>query len=230
MQKLKIRSFDPGKHQDTFAMMEFKIDIKTQTVIISGAFGWNNDDYTKAEKDIAIIHQKDPADFYVCEQNNTGTHVIDSLQNIWHIPITGINTGTTTSEKTKNKGKTMDKADIIKSVKLMKKAGKLKIVQTSTPGLKKFVKQLNSFVKKLTKGGKITYAAEGTQHDDFVMAFLIGMHYILHNFIKSALKHVSTSMRRRKDMFEDHVGSGIPLGSKLIGSNIIYPGSRSGQF
>lgn len=231
MQTLKIRSFDPGKHQDTFAMIEFKIDIRTQTVIISGAFGWKHDNYTKCEKDISEIHKKDPADFYVCEQNNTGTHVIDSLQNIFHIPVTGINTGRTTNEKTKKKGKTMDKDDIVKSVKALKKLGKLKIVKTTSPGLKTFVKQLNSFIKKMTPGGKITYAAEGTGHDDFVMAFLVGMHYILHNFIKSALKHMSTSVNRRKDIFEDHVGSGIPEGSKLIGSNIIYPGhGGGGQF
>jgi len=225
MQKIKIRSFDPGKHQDTFAMIEFIVDVQNQMVLISGAFGWKHDNYTKCEKDIAFIHSKEPADFYVCEQNNTGTHVIDSLQNIFHIPVTGINTGKTTSEKTKRKGKTMDKEDIIKSVRALKKLGKLKIVKTTTPGLKAFVKQLNSFIKKLTPGGKITYSAEGTGHDDFVMAFLVGMHYILHNFIKSALKHVSTSVKRRKNLFEDHTGSGIPPGARLIGSNIIYPGS-----
>ncbi len=223
MQKIKIRSFDPGKHQDTFAMMEFLVDMQSQSVTVTGAFGWNDDNYTKAEKDIAIIHSKDPADFYVCEQNNTGTHVIDSLQYVHHIPVTGINTGRTTNERTKKKGKTMDKEDIIKTVKALKKAGKLKMVKTKSAGLKLFVNQLNSFIKKMTPGGKITYAAAGTGHDDFVMAFLIGMHYILHNFIKNAIKHTSTSINKRKDLFEDHVGSGIPSGSKLIGKNIIYP-------
>ena len=228
MSQVIVRSFDPGKHQDTFAMIETKVDIEKQRVLISGAYGWKHDDYTKAEADISKIHQAQPADHYVCEQNNTGTHVIDSLQNIYNIPVQGITTSLQVkSETVIKKGKTMDKADIVKSVKILKKAGRLSIVKKKTPGLKIFVKQLNSFVKKLTKAGKTTYEAEGDEHDDFIMAFLINMHYVIVNFLKNVVKRMVITKKYKKDLYEDklgELGSGVPSGARVLSTKIMYPG------
>ena len=226
----KIRPMDPGKHQDSFAMLELIVDIQKKTTLINGAFGWQGEDYPKVESDINTIHKEDPADFYVCEKNNTGTHVIDSLKSIYGIPITAITTSNDIkSDKVISKGATMDKSDIVKTVKTMKKAGALLITKNKTPHMKKFIRQLNSFVKKQTKAGKITYGAEGQEHDDYVMAFLIGMHFIVHNFLKQYQKRQTMSKKHSRDIYRNEVGSGIPEGARLIGRNIIYPGGSGGM-
>ena len=223
---------DPGKHQDSFALLELIVNTEKKTILINGAFGWQGDDYPAIEKDIKEIHDKDPADFYVCEKNNTGTHVIDSLRSIHGIPVTAITTANDIkSDKVISKGATMDKADIVKTVKKLKKLGLLQITKHRTEHMKKFINQLNSFVKKLTKSGKITYSAEGQEHDDFVMAFLIGMHFILHNFLRQFAKREVVNKKHNRDIYENELGTGIPEGARLIGRKVIMPGGGGvGQF
>lgn len=136
-------------------------------------------DYPSIERQLAGIHANSSIDFIVVEKNNTGLHVIQSLTRQYRIPVYGI----TTANNIKNrqiiqKGDTMDKNEQIGWINQERLRGNILKPRTSTPGIQKIFSQLDSFVRKRTPGGKITYSAQGNQPDDAVMTILIGTFFI----------------------------------------------------
>ncbi len=228
---VRVGSGDPGRFKDSFAFILMEYLPKENVIHVLGAYGWKNIDYPTVEKDIARIHKIKALDFFICESNNTGIHVIESLQKIHGIPVIGI----TTSNQIKSpeiirKGRTMDKVEMVGWINNKRQKNQILFPKKKTTGILTLLAQLNSFVRMTTPAGLTTYRAEGHEHDDVAMAFMVGLFYIRRSIIKDFgnFKRFLASKKYEFDSDDIIKDSAIPEGSMLTGSNIHYPmGSMS---
>lgn len=226
MKAIRVGSGDPGRFRSSFAFCLTVTDIEERITYVTGAHGWKGMDYPQVEEDIAKIHEEKKLDIFVVEKNNTGIHVIESLKHIHHIPVYGITTSNRIrSKKVIDKGETMDKYEIAGWVESQRQKKKILFPKKKTPGIKTLINQLNSFVRNPpTKGGTVTYSAQGKNRDDFVMAFLLNCHYIKTKILKDrSRRHLVISKKFRKEPLENLIGSGIPKGARLTGKTILNP-------
>jgi len=137
--------------------------------------------------DVAILHGKIRFAMIGCETNNYGRTEIESLRRDYGMRIIPFNTvGKLTSKKIIQKGTTMEKNAIIKFVNSWRqnalddstnalKLGQIVLPKKKTPEMLRWMNQLDSFVRKDPEGfatGLPKYAAEGSGHDDGIMAAL----------------------------------------------------------
>lgn len=143
--------------------------------------------FASIRNDIAILHQKIHFKLIGCETNNYGRTEIESLRRDYGMRIIPFNTvAKLTSKKLIQKGMTMEKNHIVKFVnswrqnamddpKNVMKLGQIVLPKTKTTEMMKWMGQLDSFVRKdpVAFGtGNPKYAAEGSGHDDGIMAAL----------------------------------------------------------
>jgi hypothetical protein len=143
--------------------------------------------FASIRNDVAILHQKIQFAMIGCETNNYGRTEIESLRRDYGMRIIPFNTvGKLTSKKIIQKGLTMEKNAIIKFTNSWRqnalddpnnqmKLGQIVLPKKKTTEMMKWMNQLDSFVRKDPEGfatGLPKYAAEGSGHDDGIMAAL----------------------------------------------------------
>ncbi len=143
--------------------------------------------------DIAILHQQLRFSMLGGELNNYGRTELESLRRDYGLKIHGYNTvGKLTSKKIIQKGMTMEKNSIVKFVNSWRhnakddpnnhlKLGQIILPKVKTPEMVRWMNQLDSFVRKNPENfstGLPKYAAEGSGHDDGIMASLGNIHMI----------------------------------------------------
>lgn len=222
---IRVAGADPGRFKDSFAFVLLEYVSQDNVIHILGAHGWTGTNYPEVESDISIIHKKKKIDFLVCEKNNTGIHVIESLQKQHDIPVIGITSSNQIkSPKIIRQGKTMDKTEMVGWINNKRQKDQILFPKNKTQGIMTLLAQLNSFVRKTTPAGLTTYRAEGEEHDDFVMAFMVALFFIRRAIIKDFGKYKRTMLSRKYEIEGDDLfGSGIPDGAILTGSTISSP-------
>ena len=143
--------------------------------------------FASIRNDVAILHKKIGFRLLGCETNNYGRSEIESLRRDYGMRVIPFNTvGKLTSKKLIQRGMTMEKNAIVKFVNSWRqnalddpenqlKLGQIVLPKKKTVEMMKWMNQLDSFVRKDPEGfatGLPKYAAEGSGHDDGIMAAL----------------------------------------------------------
>lgn len=184
---------DTGGAADYAAFNMCTTDVIERKIYIRDTMFWKLNEKEKItfgsiRNDIAILHQQLNFSFIGCETNNYGRTEIESLKRDYSIKIHPVNTvGKLTDQKKIMKGESMEKNAIIKFVNSWRQNAiddpnnELKLGQIITPikkteGMRRWESQLDSFVRKNPEGFGSTalpkFAAEGSGHDDGIMASL----------------------------------------------------------
>jgi len=183
---------DTGGAVDYAAFNMCTTDTFARKIYIRDTMFWKLNEKDKVtfasiRNDIAILHEKIHFSLLGCETNNYGRTEIESLRRDYGMRVIPFNTvAKLTSKILIQKGMTMEKNHIVKFVNSWRqnaindpanvmKLGQIVLPKDKTPEMIKWMGQLDSFVRKdpdSFSGANPKYAAEGTGHDDGIMASL----------------------------------------------------------
>ncbi len=168
----RIAGLDPGKHIDYFAFVGTSIQGGVMQVL--GAKRWRGRNYLEVESELAQIHATKPFDMYVLELNNTGTHVYEVLTEQKHLPVIPVVTTKDVKDLAKkHDGRTMDKNEMVRLMIHWFLDGSIVFPEVMTSELMELERQLRIFAEIKTEAGSLSYRAEGSEHDDLVMALML---------------------------------------------------------
>lgn len=188
----RIGALDPGRMKDSFAMVGIQVENKSHIRIV-GATQWKKQEYDTVEKQVHIIHSsvvKRPFDIIGVETNQVGWHVVEALRKL-QLPILPVNTvGKITDPKKLKIPKSMFKNDTVEWVQRMNQVGLILFPTKDSVGTLALKNQIPKFTRKLSPSGQVTYSAQGTEHDDLVMAFIIACHIARKKFLRRSIGEV----------------------------------------
>jgi hypothetical protein len=208
---MRIAGIDPGKQKDSFFFVG--TEIKDKKIYVLGAREWKGRAYLDVENDISGIHEKKPFDYYVVERNNTGEHVIEVLTRNHNLPVLPVFTTRDIKDPKKiYSPRMMDKMEMVKFMLILINDHRLVFPTPPTPETRELERQMSIFAEHKTElTGKVSYQAEGSEHDDAVMALMlacfIGRLYIDR---QEGKKKMATASKRFGPTDEDVLGSGVP--------------------
>lgn len=181
---VSIATYDPSGGGDYFAMLT--AEVTSKEILLTDAKGWQKSDFPpdadffgRIESKIAEYNHKFKFNYNICEKNNMGTTVVNSLRFRHNLKIIAVTTSNNiVSEQVLREGKSYNKNDTIAWVLRLQKMGVIKFPNTMTQGLTMLRTQLDNFGVKNTKSStsKVTYEAlQG--HDDLVTCLTILVHF-----------------------------------------------------
>ena len=222
---MRIAGIDSGKQRDSFAFVG--TEIKNDDIYVLGVKTWLGRKYIEVENLIANIHDTQPFDYYVVEVNNTGEHVYEELKYRHKIPNV-IPVFTTANVKDQIKiatGKSMPKNQMVLYMARMFQNNRIKFPNKTNKHIEELKRQISNFAEHITEAGNASYYAEGTEHDDTVMALMlaifIGRHHIKNNEGYQTGLMVTS---KKHDFFnKDYLGSGVPSGMEVLDREVYYP-------
>jgi hypothetical protein len=173
---LRILSLDPGKNVDPFAGVV--LDVTPDKIIIKAARFWLHVPYPQVEDEIAKIYKILKCDRIVVESNAMGDHVIDSLKRNHSLPVYRIFTG---SSKT-NKPGILNKMDQL--MWLNRKVQEKVVVWPNEEEDNKYTKELKRQWAIFGEYAKNRVEAPPGEHDDLVMALMLGTYYARHHIMR----------------------------------------------
>ena len=223
---MRIAGIDSGKQRDSFAFVG--IEIKNDNIFVLGVKTWIGRKYLEVENLIANIHDTQPFNFYCIEINNTGEHVYEELKYRHKIPnIVPVFTTAELKDQIKiAAGKVMPKNQMVRYMSSMFQANRIKFPTKSNPHIEELKRQISNFSEHITEAGNVSYYAEGTEHDDTVMALMlaifVGRHYIKKHEggqTQTAVESKKFGMGSDKDL----LGTGIPQGMERLDLSVHMP-------
>ena len=209
---MRIAGIDSGKQRDSFAFCG--IEIKNDCIYVLGVKTWLGRKYIEVENLIAKIHEDKPFNFYVVEINNTGEHVFEELKYRHRIPNV-IPTFTSANVKDQSKintGRVMPKNQMVLWLARMFQQNRIKFPKTSNKHIEELKRQISIFSEHITEAGNVSYRAEGTEHDDTVMALMLAC-FIGRSYIKNQdgfFQQQVVVSRKLSTEPDDIWGSGVP--------------------
>ena len=222
---MRIAGIDSGKQRDSFAFVG--IEIKNDDIYVLGVKTWIERKYIEVENLIANIHDSQPFNYYVVEVNNTGEHVYEELKYRHKIPnvLPVFTTATVKDQQKIAIGKAMPKNQMVLYMSRMFQNNRIKFPSKTNKHIEELKRQISNFAEHITEAGNASYYAEGTEHDDTVMALMlaifIGRHYIKKN------EGFQTPLRVESKKFQggEHnlLGSGVPSGMEILGRSVFTP-------
>lgn len=234
---------DTGGAVDYAALSRITVDIPARQMYLRDVMFWKLSEqdgitFGSIRNDIAILQEQLGFHFIGCETNNYGRSEIESLRRDYSLKVYGVNTvGKITSDDIINKGESMDKNAIIKFTNSWRqnalddptnrlKLGQILLPTEKTPHMIKWMGQLDSFVRKDPEGigatGQPKYGAEGSGHDDGIMAALGNIF-----LIKTKIFKIYHGERANGARFHDERVSGDNTGGKPIGRSVGHVDSSS---
>ena len=187
---MRIFSLDPGKNVDPFAGVI--LDVDQEKIIIKAARYWLHVPYPEVEIEITRIYKMLEVDRIVCESNAMGDHVIDSLKRNHSLPIYKIFTG---SAKT-NKIGVMNKMDMLMWMNRM--VQDKKIIWPSVDEDNKYTKELKRQWAIFGEYKKDKVEAPAGEHDDLVLALMLGCYYARHHIMRGDKSQVIVDNKQFK--------------------------------
>lgn len=188
-----------------------------------GAKRWLGRAYLEVEREIHLIDEKNPFDYYIVERNNTGEHVIEVLTTQYSLPVVPV----TTSRELKDPKKIfnpmiMDKVDMARYMLIMFKDGRIIFPKEPQGEVLELMRQLAIFAEKKTESGRVTYQAEGSEHDDLVMALMLACFYS-RNFVDKGSNKYHTASKSFRGNEDDIYGTGVPEGMEARSRYVMRP-------
>jgi len=221
---MRLAGLDPGKHKDSFAEVVCEVANDESKLLVKGAKRWQERLYLDVEKEIASQHVKKAFDKIILEINNTGTHVYEVLRYQHNLPVLPVTTTKDIKdERKKFQLSVMHKNEIVRTALHWQQEGVIVFPKTLTPELEELKRQLSIFAEIKTEAGSVSYRAEGSEHDDLVMALMLVIHYArrvlrLKNNEYQIASHKVGGMDK-----VDLLGSGVPNYAKAISRSVYYP-------
>ena len=215
---MRIAGIDSGKQRDSFAFVG--IEIKNNDIYVLGVKTWIQRKYIEVENLIANIHDTKPFDFYVVEVNNTGEHVYEELKYRHKIPnvIPVFTTATVKDQMKIATGKAMPKNQMVIFMARMFQDNRIKFPSKTNKHIEELKRQISNFAEHITEAGNASYYAEGTEHDDTVMALMlaifIGRHYI--KYQEGFSTQLKVESKKFTGIEKDLLGSGVPSGMEIL--------------
>ena len=222
---MRIAGIDSGKMRDSFAFVG--IEIRNNNVYVLGVKTWLGRKYIEVENLIAKIHDEKPFNYYVVEINNTGEHVFEELKYRHRIPnVIPTFTARETKDQSKiNTGRVMPKNQMVLWLARMFQQNRIKFPKTTNKNIEELKRQIAIFSEHITEAGNVSYRAEGTEHDDTVMALMLAA-FIGRSFIKDqdgfAQKQLVVSKKFSSEP-EDVWGTGVPHGLEATTREVYRP-------
>lgn len=186
---VSIATYDPGGEIDYFAMLT--ANVNPTKILLTDAVGWLKNDmpeiadfYGYVERKIVSFNNKFKFDYHICEKNNIGTTIINSLVHRYNVPVMPVVTSNNiVNEEKLREGKTYNKNDTIAWVNRFRAMGVIEFPKQNqlTPGLKLMLEQLDNFGAK-KRGDKTVFEAL-SGHDDFVTCLDILVHFAKLKFL-----------------------------------------------
>lgn len=173
---VKVIGLDPGKQKDSFAIVA--VERNDDKFLIRNCIRFLGKDYLKVEEEIDKLHRMFGYDYYLLEVNNTGQHVYEVLVSKYNIPVIPVTT--TKDIKDQNKVhdyKLMDKNEMVRYMIHLFQERKILFPKNDNQETLELKRQLSIFSEVKTESGTVSYRAEGTEHDDLVMALMLALHY-----------------------------------------------------
>lgn len=224
---MRIAGIDSGKRRDSFAFVG--IEIKNNNVYVKGVKTWLGRNYLEVENLIANIHDTQPFDYYSIEVNASGEHVFEELKYRHKIPnVIPLFTTREVKDQSKiNTGRILPKNQMVMWLSRMFQQNRIKFPKNTTKDMEELKRQISIFSEVITESGSVSYRAEGTEHDDTVMALLLAC-FIGRNFIKGNEGFTQplavVSHRFDFNSNEENIwGSGIPTHLESTGREVHYP-------
>ena len=222
---MRIAGIDSGKMRDSFAFVG--IEVKNNNIYVLGVKTWLRRKYIDVENLIAKIHNNKPFNYYVVEINNTGEHVFEELKYRHRIPnVIPTFTARETKDQSKiNTGRVMPKNQMVLWLARMFQQNRIKFPAKSNKDIEELKRQISIFSEHITEAGNVSYRAEGTEHDDTVMALMLAA-FIGRSFIKDqdGFAQQQTIKSKKFTMEEEDVyGSGVPLYSTPLSREVYTP-------
>lgn len=203
------------------------VGTKTESskIHVLGAKRWLGRAFLEVERQIHLIDAKNPFDYYIVEQNSVGDHVVEVLRTSYSLPVIAVTTvGPIKDPKKVHSPTRMDKNDMVKYMITMFKDGRI-IFPTNPQGeVLELLRQLSIFAEIRTESGNFSYRAEGSEHDDLVMALMLACFYCRFFVDRGENTHkYHTSSRKFVEREKDIYGSGIPFDATLKGRFVQMP-------
>tara|TARA_R110002012_G_scaffold64769_1_gene170210 strand:+ start:7384 stop:8052 length:669 start_codon:yes stop_codon:yes gene_type:complete len=222
---MRIAGIDSGKQRDSFAFVG--IEVKNNNVYVKGVKTWLGRKYIEVENLIKEIHVTKPFDFYVVEINNTGEHVFEELKYRHKIPnVIPTFTSANVKDQSKiNSGRVMPKNQMVLWLARMFQQNRIKFPVKSNKNIEELKRQIAIFSEHISEAGNVSYRAEGTEHDDTVMALMLAC-FIGRAYVKDqdGFRQQQTITSKKHSYEEEDVyGSGIPLYSTSLGREVYFP-------
>lgn len=189
----KVGGSDPGRQRDSFGFVGVKY--QAPQLLITGAQRWLGHRYLTVEERIAQIHEKFKFDYQVIEVNNTGIHVFEVLKFVKKLPIIGVNTAKDldlykqTKKHDQSKFPSMDKNDMARWLHIQNELGNIVFPRELTKELQELQEQITNIVEYKSEGsgtGRVSYRAEGQEHDDLYMALMLAAWFIREHLMRPA--------------------------------------------
>jgi hypothetical protein len=172
---MKVIGIDSGKQRDSFAIVgvERIYEGWNPKFLVKNAQRWLGRNYIDVEKDIYKLHQKHPYDQYIIELNNVGHHVYEILSFEMGLPCIPITTAKDLKDpKKKIDPRIMDKNDMVRKMIHWFQDGSIVFPKNPNKEVFELKRQLSIFAEHKTEAGNVSYYAEGSEHDDLVMALM----------------------------------------------------------
>lgn len=174
---VRVIGLDPGKQRDSFGIVA--IEKKNEKIYVKNAQRVLGKRYIDVENYIAELHQKYHYDQYILEINNTGEHVFEVLKDVKKLPVIPVFTTSDIKDiKKKMDTRTMDKKDMVKRMAHQFQNGQIIFPKKTNPEIEQLKTQLAIFSEHITEAGNVSYYAEGTEHDDLVMALMLACWFV----------------------------------------------------
>ena len=211
MPTVRIAGLDSGKSRDSSALVA--VSVQDDKIKILNAKRWLGRNYLDVEAEIAKIHAQKPFNFVMIEINSVGVHVYEVLKYKYNLPAFAVTTSKDIKDAKKAAGeKVMDKNAMVKLMLDWFAEERLIFPVNSNAELDELKRQLSIFAEHKTDAGNVSYYAEGSEHDDLVMALMLAC-FKARPYLAARKHHlvVATKKFSSSSRFNDGiVGSGIP--------------------
>ena len=168
----RLLGLDPGRFRSHYGTN--LIEVHPPDIWLMAAAQFPKKKYRVMEKWVADIHGNKRLTYVVVEKNNVGIHVIEDLEDQYHLPVMPITTvGNLVDRKKILSARSMNKVEHADWLHKFIQNGHLKYPKNDTPGHKMMRTQISKVVKKFTPTGKPTYGGEGKQPDDMWMSLMV---------------------------------------------------------
>ena len=189
---MRILSVDPSNMGGGDPLGVILLESKVPDLHIIGAKYWNNADFTEVETEIANIYEQKKCNLLVMEKNSMGKRIGHSFTHEYNLPVFMVHTSNTL--KNTNAG-VMDKMEQANWLIKMQQNGNLVWAEATTDYMKELRRQWSIFGEY--KKGKL--AAPGGEHDDLMMALMVGTYVLRMREFQGTLKFLSL----KDDLEED---------------------------
>ena len=176
LETIRIIAGDPGRMGDAFAVVGIELDMKTGVIRPKLVRQFFKTKYGIVANYLLTIEKKLRPQFMCIETNNRGKRVQDLFLKKYNLKVAGIYTSSNLTEKTRQRGESMDKPFMVQWLKDYIDAGQVQFPENPSEEMQELENQLAQIVGIATPSGGTTYKAQRGRHDDAFMGFLIAVH------------------------------------------------------